>query len=260
LSKVFLGGTWNGSSWRNTIIPMLTIDYFNPVVENWTEECMAEEIKQREECDYGLYVITPKMTGVFSIAEVTADACRKPGKTILVVLHGDGRSQFSTHQLRSLESVQKLVSSMGATVLPTLEAAAEWMNRGSKTLVIDLDKESIKSIKESIDKSPWIPKEYFMNDVVADIKCFLEGINPYPTEAEMLEAETSKWMDDAHDYVPDSVVKRGVIYIAGPMRGYKNLNLKAFFDAEKKLKKDGWVVINPAKNPPGMSLDRKSVV
>ena len=94
-----------------------------------------------------------------------------------------------------------------------------------------------------------------MKDVVADIKCFLEGSNPYPTEAEMLEAETSKWMDDAHDYVPDSVVKRGVIYIAGPMRGYKNLNLKAFFDAEKKLKKDGWVVINPAKNPPGMSLD-----
>jgi hypothetical protein len=31
---------------------------------------MDEEIKQRAECDFCLYVITPKMTCVYSIAEV----------------------------------------------------------------------------------------------------------------------------------------------------------------------------------------------
>jgi len=69
--KVFLGGTCNDSSWRTDMILILKdygIDYFNPVVEDWTEDCMAEEIKQRKECDFVLYVITPKMEGVYKNA------------------------------------------------------------------------------------------------------------------------------------------------------------------------------------------------
>ena len=50
--RIFLGGTCNGSLWRNQIIPKLKIDFFNPVVEDWTPECQEEEIRQREECDY----------------------------------------------------------------------------------------------------------------------------------------------------------------------------------------------------------------
>jgi len=64
--KVFLGGTCNKSDWRDKLIPLLDIKFFNPVVEDWTPECQDEEIRQREECDFCLYVITPKMTGVYS--------------------------------------------------------------------------------------------------------------------------------------------------------------------------------------------------
>lgn len=32
--KVFLGDTCNGSTWRNKLIPLLEIEYFNPVVED----------------------------------------------------------------------------------------------------------------------------------------------------------------------------------------------------------------------------------
>ena len=49
--KVFLGGTCNNSTWRDRLIPMLDVDYFNPVVKDWTPECQAEEIKQRETCE-----------------------------------------------------------------------------------------------------------------------------------------------------------------------------------------------------------------
>ena len=70
MKKVFLGGTCNESTWRETLIKLLKIDYFNPVVEDWTEDCMAEERKQRETCDYCLYTITSQMTGTYSIAEV----------------------------------------------------------------------------------------------------------------------------------------------------------------------------------------------
>lgn len=72
--KVFLGGTCNESTWRDELIKKLKIDYFNPVVDDWTEECYKEELRQREICDYCLYVITPRMTGVYSIAEVIDDS------------------------------------------------------------------------------------------------------------------------------------------------------------------------------------------
>jgi hypothetical protein len=75
--KVFLGGTCNDSRWREIIKPMLQIGYFDPVVKDWTPKCMAEEIVQRESCDYCLYVITPKMVGVYSIAEVIDDSNKR---------------------------------------------------------------------------------------------------------------------------------------------------------------------------------------
>lgn len=78
--RVFLGGTCNESQWRERLIPKLRIDYFNPVVEDWILQCMEEELKQRKECDVCLYVITPKMTGVYSIAEVVDDSNKRPGK------------------------------------------------------------------------------------------------------------------------------------------------------------------------------------
>ena len=51
-AKVFLGGTCNNSTWRNRLIDNLKIDYFNPVVEDWTPECQAEEERQKnDECN-----------------------------------------------------------------------------------------------------------------------------------------------------------------------------------------------------------------
>ena len=50
--KVFLGGTANGSKWREILKPMLRIDYFDPVVPHWNDEARCRELKEREECDY----------------------------------------------------------------------------------------------------------------------------------------------------------------------------------------------------------------
>ena len=41
--KVFLGGTCNESTWRDDLIKALKINYFNPVVEDWTPDCQQEE-------------------------------------------------------------------------------------------------------------------------------------------------------------------------------------------------------------------------
>ena len=126
--RVFLGGTCNESDWREKIIPMLEIDYFNPVVDNWTEDCMAEEIRQREQCDYCLYTITPKMTGVYSIAEVVDDSNKRPKKTILVLLNRDAPYVFTTDQWKSLLEVAKMVALNGGGVFKSLNDAAVYMN------------------------------------------------------------------------------------------------------------------------------------
>lgn len=132
--KVFLGGTCNGSLWREDIIPMLEIDYFNPVVADWTEECMEREIRERRSCDFVLYVITPKMVGVYSIAEVVDDSNKSPCKTILVILREDCsvisplKCVFGDGQWRSLMAVKGMVGRNGGSVFDTLTEAADCMN------------------------------------------------------------------------------------------------------------------------------------
>lgn len=132
VKKVFLGGTCNNSSWREDLIPMLKINHFNPVVDDWTEECMKEEIKQRQICDFCLYVITPKMTGVYSIAEVVDDSNKRPSKTILCVLAEDYQDgsiiQFSKSQMKSLNQVGEMVKRNGGQYFTLLTEVAEFLN------------------------------------------------------------------------------------------------------------------------------------
>ena len=107
---------------------MLKIDYFNPVVEDWTPECMEEEIKQRKESDYCLYVLTPKMIGVYSVAEVVDDSNKQPNKTVLCILLTDGELAFDKVQMKSLEQVNKMVAYNGAHVFNTLKCVANFLN------------------------------------------------------------------------------------------------------------------------------------
>lgn len=158
MSKVFLGGTCAETVWREKLIPMLSIDYFNPVVENWTEECMAEEIVQRETCDYCLYVITPSMQGVYSIAEVIDDSNKRPERTIFCVLDSEvpiitkvpnpmcytgspdirmfidkinyphDKISFSIAEMKSLNQVGNMVERNGGKYFKSLEQVAEYIN------------------------------------------------------------------------------------------------------------------------------------
>lgn len=126
--SVFLGGTCNGSTWREKLIRDLEIDYFDPVVDNWTQECMDEEIRQREICDYCLYVITPKMKGVLSIAEVVCDSVKRPEKTILCIITSDANITFDEHQTKSLNEIKKMVEECGAKVCNDLKEVADYVN------------------------------------------------------------------------------------------------------------------------------------
>jgi hypothetical protein len=128
MKKVFLGGTCNGSSWRDKLIKDLKINYFQPQSDDWTPAMMEEEIKQRAECDFCLYVITPKMTGVYSIAEVVDDSNKRPEKTIFSYLVSDEEKEFSVAQIKSLEQTAKMIRENGASFFRTFSEIADYLN------------------------------------------------------------------------------------------------------------------------------------
>jgi hypothetical protein len=107
----------------------LAIDFFNPVVSDWTPECQQEEIKQRETCEFTLYVITPQMEGVYSIAEAVDDSNKRPEKVIFCVLiDGDNGAYFTDNQKKSLAQVSRMILRNGGEVFDTLVEVANYIN------------------------------------------------------------------------------------------------------------------------------------
>lgn len=124
--KVFLGGTCSKTKWRDELINLLEIDYFNPVVKNWNNECQKEEERQKNfECDLQLYVITKEIRGVFSIAEVTEAAINLGERCIFCVLD---KNQFDVGMKKSLDAVINLVKKYKAKYFDNLYDVAEYLN------------------------------------------------------------------------------------------------------------------------------------
>ena len=112
-NKVFLGGTCAETTWRDKIIDKLSenIEYFNPVVKNWTPADQKKQIDEKEnKCNIHFYCITSEMKGVFSIAEVVDSVYNKNVRTIFHVIP-DG---FDKAQIKSLEATVDLVNSRGS--------------------------------------------------------------------------------------------------------------------------------------------------
>lgn len=126
--KVFLGGTCGSSTWRNTLIPMLSVAFFNPVVADWTPECQAVEEEEKRNADKRLYVLTPETSGMYSIAEIVEDSNKIPGKTVFLFMETE-ESKFTKHELKALEKIGYLVEANGATwVRGGLDELAAYLN------------------------------------------------------------------------------------------------------------------------------------
>ena len=117
--RIFLGGTCAGRDWRAEIEPDLEkfgYSWFNPVVPDWTPE--AKELEDREKndlCDCHLYILTPDMIGVYSVAEVVDSAWRAKlgdsGSCFLGIL--GGQDEWGTAQWKSVQAVTDLVNAIG---------------------------------------------------------------------------------------------------------------------------------------------------
>lgn len=132
-NKVFLGGTCT-SDWRDEVIPALDyyeINYFNPVVEDWTPECIELENEEKyEKCNIHLYYIDSSMKGVYSIAELVDSVYRTIEKDWCVececyhkstftdyVIFIINEDEFDKNQIRSLKAVSSMIKNISPLVI-----------------------------------------------------------------------------------------------------------------------------------------------
>ena len=109
---VGLFGTCNNSTWRDRVIPLLKVEYYNPVVTGrpWTPDDARIEEQVKKLADILLYVITPLQTGFYSIAEMTYSAIKaKDKKVIIVFLNEDDGLSFTVSQSRSNAEIVTLL-------------------------------------------------------------------------------------------------------------------------------------------------------
>lgn len=132
--SVFLGGSCGLSNWREQLIPKLTCSYFNPVVkDNWTEEDKLQELQQREVCNFVLYVLSPFMKGIYSVAELIDDSNKQPEKTLFLILgrdrDKDGRTYvFQPDIANSVRSVADMAIRNGAKEFKSLDEVVLFLN------------------------------------------------------------------------------------------------------------------------------------
>jgi hypothetical protein len=86
--SVFLGGSCNPTTWRrDAAIPMLEeagVSYYNPQVEEWSEELVEIEAKAKESASVLLFVIGKETRALASVAEAAEYICR--GRNIVMVI------------------------------------------------------------------------------------------------------------------------------------------------------------------------------
>lgn len=113
---IFLGGTCAGDPWRKTIEPWLEehrYDYYDPVVPDWTPDCIQAENNFKEnKMDCFLALLTPKMKGVYSIAEIMNEIMEVReggyGSVLLGVL--GSRDDWGEGMWRSLNATVDLIN------------------------------------------------------------------------------------------------------------------------------------------------------
>ena len=165
---VFLGGTTNDSTWRDIFILLMKnrnrkIKCFNPVVDNWTTDCIRIENMVKWKAKYHVYVLTPKMSGVYSIAEMIESAHISSKKTIFFIKDEDKNiDEYNDVELihwdpkmrNSLVAVSNLLKMHGAIQANSLEEIVKIISDDYGPIkndkVISKAKVSIKSIMSKV--------------------------------------------------------------------------------------------------------------
>lgn len=133
--KIFLGGTVAGYDWRKIIEKEFkcyrNVELFNPIVSKWTKECVIRENEYKENCDISLFVITPYMEGIYSIAEAVEESNKRPEGTVFVILDKVVNNKeirtFTEHMKHSLQVTGELIERNGGKYFTSLDEVIDYI-------------------------------------------------------------------------------------------------------------------------------------
>ena len=110
---------------------MLCIDHYAPATIKQDREDKRQEAAQKEAASYWLYVITPAGVEMETIASLVDDSNQHAARTLFCYVEEGGR-KFTDFEQQSLRALGKMVRSNGAMWLESLQAAANFLNKGGK--------------------------------------------------------------------------------------------------------------------------------
>ena len=122
---IFLGGTCKETDWRSDFINQWKkLDHpkqkgwelFNPIVDDWTPECVKKENQIKSIAMVNLFVITPEMAGPYSCLEAMYCTDNYKSKTVFVIYDANGGFKSNPGLLKSLNECANLLKSKGAIV------------------------------------------------------------------------------------------------------------------------------------------------
>lgn len=132
---IFLGGTTNKTTWRDDFIKLMkevnpTIKPFNPVVDNWTQECVDLENFVKLHSRYHIYVLTPRMIGAYSIAEMIDSVHDRSKKVYIYIMESDtdddgNELRWDPRARNSLTVISNMVVSHGGIATSSIKEMVE---------------------------------------------------------------------------------------------------------------------------------------
>jgi hypothetical protein len=147
-SKVFLGGSCNPTTWRvDEAIPILSsagLSFFNPQVDNWSQELVLVESLIKSNCETLLFVIDSETRAIASMIEASEYICS--GRDVVLVVknlpsssadgHGGGvaavnKEVLGPAQVRDLNRARSYVTDVaqrhGLDVFTDITLACEYI-------------------------------------------------------------------------------------------------------------------------------------
>lgn len=126
---IFLGGTCGDSDWRSEFMAQwkkttdskVSTKLFNPVVEEWTEECIKKENEVKSKAALNLFVITPEFKGPYSFAE--AVECSHSSKVFFAIYDKD--KQFDSAFVKSTDAIGKIIENHGGVYKKYIDTSIE---------------------------------------------------------------------------------------------------------------------------------------
>ena len=134
--KIFLGGTCEGYDWRkdleHTFKDVEGLELFNPIVDDWTPECVIKENEYKENCDVCLFVITPFMAGCYSVAEAVDVSNKHPERAVFAYIdtakYKNDLRRFTPKMEKSIKVTGEMIERNGGKFFKSLEEVIEYID------------------------------------------------------------------------------------------------------------------------------------